>query len=204
MILKQSLLKSRCGIFVYQLDFSLSSNWNARFCGYTLWLQGDRPRQQPVVDEEGNVLLWNGDVFHYSECQSPACDSDVLMKRLADADTVERVEDVLSRVSGPWSMIYFRKSLNLLVIGRDPLGRHSLLWNVDDSHQWTGPLIVASAVPEGTYSEVPADRMFAINFSRSPTIESLSSRRGYRIDRRIPAAEEGAAVLLIAIHQCCL
>ena len=114
------------------------------------------------------------------------------------------VEDVLSRVSGPWSMIYFRKSLNLLVIGRDPLGRHSLLWNVDDSHQWTGPLIVASAVPEGTYSEVPADRMFAINFSRSPTIESLSSRRGYRIDRRIPAAEEGAAVLLIAIHQCCL
>lgn len=28
-----------------------------------LWTQGSSPVSQPLVDEDGNILLWNGDIF---------------------------------------------------------------------------------------------------------------------------------------------
>lgn len=34
-----------------------------RLAGCVLWTQGDKPVPQPLVDENGNVLLWNGDIF---------------------------------------------------------------------------------------------------------------------------------------------
>lgn len=41
----------------------LPHNWEARFAASVLWMQGAKPVQQPCVDSDGNILLWNGDIF---------------------------------------------------------------------------------------------------------------------------------------------
>ena len=40
----------------------ISENENALFIGCTLQFQGNCT-SQPITDEEGNVLLWNGEIF---------------------------------------------------------------------------------------------------------------------------------------------
>lgn len=41
-------------------------NYSARFSANILWIQGERPTNQPYVDQEGNVLLWNGDAYSWN------------------------------------------------------------------------------------------------------------------------------------------
>lgn len=42
------------------------NNYTAFFSGNILWIQGERPTNQPYVDEKGNVLLWNGDAYSWN------------------------------------------------------------------------------------------------------------------------------------------
>jgi hypothetical protein len=37
--------------------------WELHFAASVLWLQGKEAAHQPVVDSDGNILLWNGDIF---------------------------------------------------------------------------------------------------------------------------------------------
>ena len=36
---------------------------NCTFLAWTLWLQGENVTKQPVEDDYGNILLWNGDIL---------------------------------------------------------------------------------------------------------------------------------------------
>nr|CAD7400550.1 unnamed protein product [Timema cristinae] len=37
--------------------------YKAQFVGSVLWMQGRQLFGQPAIDNKGNVLLWNGDIF---------------------------------------------------------------------------------------------------------------------------------------------
>lgn len=41
----------------------LSDNESALFMGHVLHLRGDKMADQPAKDSEGNLLLWNGEIF---------------------------------------------------------------------------------------------------------------------------------------------
>ena len=46
-----------------ELNEDISPYTILQFAGSVLWTQGSSPVPQPIVDEDGNILLWNGDIF---------------------------------------------------------------------------------------------------------------------------------------------
>lgn len=177
----------------------MSTHFTATFSGYTLWLQGQVPAQQPLIDNSGNILLWNGDIFsYYNQADSNKTeiipkdkgDTKFLLEKLQNTDSSEEVCSILEAIHGPWSLIYYKKDLNKIIIGRDRFGRHSLLWNHHNGESFNkSQLILTSTAFEelGNLLEIPASSLFEISFLNGPdpAIRALSSRKSYVINRQL-------------------
>ncbi|XP_031099449.1 asparagine synthetase domain-containing protein 1 [Ipomoea triloba] len=114
-----------------------------RFIGATLQLRGVNPIVQPLVDECGNILVYNGEIFGGICVASYGNDTEVLMQSLreccccissghnrshfSDGQLQSSIPELLSRIKGPWAMIYWQNSSKTLWFGRDAFGRRSLL-----------------------------------------------------------------------------
>ena len=118
------------------------------FTASVLHIQGCTPTDQPYTDDNGNVLLWNGEVFSglpgFTAGQSDTAQisttiakaiTDAMFERgaaredkymMADA-ALRAVSSCICCVNGPYAFLYYCYSLQLLIYGRDPLGRRSLL-----------------------------------------------------------------------------
>ncbi|XP_046734995.1 asparagine synthetase domain-containing protein CG17486 [Diprion similis] len=109
----------------------LTNEWDGHFAASILWTQGRNPVRQPCTDSDvdGNVLLWNGDVFNGNLTNDTECDTTSLLKRFSSS---KNVVATLLAVQGPYSFVYFNKSDNCLYFGRDPIGRHSLLIKLNE------------------------------------------------------------------------
>ncbi|CAK9142424.1 unnamed protein product [Ilex paraguariensis] len=113
------------------------------FLGATLQLRGVNPIVQPLVDTSGNILIYNGEIFGGIHVSSDCNDADILMQYLGNCchcSSTEHiracsspgkgqssVHELLSRIKGPWALIYWQNSSNTLWWGRDAFGRRSLL-----------------------------------------------------------------------------
>ena len=65
-------------------------------------------------------------------------DSQLLSKLLEGKENVSEIVDVLSNLTGPWSVIYWSNKSRKLLFGRDRGGRRSLLFSkqvVEDKHE---------------------------------------------------------------------
>lgn len=49
-----------------EYKINIGCKWLANFAGSVLWMQGSDLTMQPLIDDEYNILLWNGDVFNGS------------------------------------------------------------------------------------------------------------------------------------------
>jgi asparagine synthetase B (glutamine-hydrolysing) len=100
--------------------------------GSLLQLRGAKRSASPLVDGEGNVLCFNGEIFSGLEglCLGEN-DSKALSRALAAAGRTGSAEDaiahVLSRLRGPWALVYWHESAQRLWYGRDVVGRRSLI-----------------------------------------------------------------------------
>ncbi|XP_044585168.1 asparagine synthetase domain-containing protein 1, partial [Cotesia glomerata] len=97
------------------------------FSAGVLWMQGPEPRVQPCVDDKGNILLWNGDIFSGPLKIETESDTFALLTHLKSS---KNILQTINLIEGPFSLIYYQKSTNLLYFGRDFIGRHSLLIKV--------------------------------------------------------------------------
>ena len=132
-----------------------------------LWLQGAAPHPQPHLDAEGNLLMWNGDVFNreeLGEVQGEEEESDTVLvaRRLGAARCVEEVLEVVGRVRGPWALVYLHRPTDSLWFGRDYFGRSSLL-----AARRPGGLALASVAPASLpgYAEVPAGGIYRVHLA---------------------------------------
>ncbi|EYU28871.1 hypothetical protein MIMGU_mgv1a002623mg [Erythranthe guttata] len=115
-----------------------------RFIGATLQLRGVNPVIQPLTDSYHNVLVYNGEIFGGVHLSSDSNDTEILMQSLANCCSCtshegrcrsstcsegsrESVPELLSRIRGPWALIYWQDSSKTLWFGRDAFGRRSLL-----------------------------------------------------------------------------
>uniref|UniRef100_A0A9I9D2Q0 Asparagine synthetase domain-containing protein 1 n=1 Tax=Cucumis melo TaxID=3656 RepID=A0A9I9D2Q0_CUCME len=120
--------------------------------GATLQLRGVNPIVQPLMDASRNILVYNGEIFgglhvecHENDAESLmlalrnccSCNFSLDMNACEDECKRERtIVDTLSKIQGPWSIIYWQDSAKTLWFGRDAFGRRSLLvhWpTVEDS-----------------------------------------------------------------------
>ncbi|KAK7938808.1 hypothetical protein WMY93_002134 [Mugilogobius chulae] len=80
---------------------------------------------QPIRDDNGNVLLWNGEIFGGLTVSPNENDAAVLSQRLGSCSSSSEILDVFASIRGPWSVIYYQKSADCLWFGRDFFGRRN-------------------------------------------------------------------------------
>lgn len=106
------------------------------FTASVLHIQGETTTYQPVTDDHGNVLLWNGEVFGglstHVYGQNDTIDvlnglNTVCASLDHSNDIGEAISFFLSSIYGPYAFIYYHKLSNCVFFGRDPFGRRSLL-----------------------------------------------------------------------------
>lgn len=83
---------------------------------------------QPLEDDAGNVLQWNGEIFSGLPVGPEENDTAVLSQRLSSCSGSSEILALLSAIRGPWAFIYYQKASHSLWFGRDFFGRRSLLW----------------------------------------------------------------------------
>ncbi|KAM2764894.1 hypothetical protein COP1_021023 [Malus domestica] len=103
-----------------------SSSAELHFLGATLQLRGVSPVVQPLIDSDKNILVFNGEIFGGIDIGRDENDGEVLLQLLVQCCSGS-VPDVLSRIKGPWAIIYWQESSKTLWFARDAFGRRSLL-----------------------------------------------------------------------------
>eukprot|EP00249_Psilotum_nudum_P008673 c21436_g1_i1 orf=198-2339(+) len=122
-----------------------------QFVGASLQLRGICPVFQPLQDIHNNLLVYNGEVFGGLSVGLEENDAEKVMLALQNCcscpchthhETVRNcfcgseggfvnnhvtVAELLSRIRGPWALIYWQEKSKTLWFGRDILGRRSLL-----------------------------------------------------------------------------
>lgn len=114
-----------------------------------LHVRGDTPALQPVCTRSGSALAWNGELFARlpdaagpgtsdapGRARGPEEDSAMSDTDERESDTLvlaralERARsplDVTAALRGPWALAWWQHERGALWVGRDPVGRRSLL-----------------------------------------------------------------------------
>ncbi|XP_059143078.1 asparagine synthetase domain-containing protein 1-like [Physella acuta] len=149
--------------------FPLSRNSQGVMQGYVLHLRGILT-PQPVTDDEGNALLWNGEIFGGIQVKSDENDTQVLFGILSQCTTDEIIVKAFKAIQGPWAFVYWQANAKKLWFGRDKYGRRSLLWHHPSS--LSDQFILSSvAVPDMVFSEIPSVGIFNLDFSCVDVVE---------------------------------
>ncbi|EFN83342.1 Asparagine synthetase domain-containing protein 1 [Harpegnathos saltator] len=159
----KDLIATRGPDHLADTHITLSHEWQGYFAGAVLWMQGSNITIQPSLDNNGNMLLWNGDLFSGSLANDDVCDTNTI---LVEFESTTDIISVLRKIEGPYSLIYYQKSSNILYFGRDIIGRHSLLLRIDNEANSLTLTSVASKKMKGIV-EVPAIGIFAMNLNNS-------------------------------------
>ncbi|XP_061989650.1 uncharacterized protein LOC133708207 isoform X3 [Rosa rugosa] len=83
-----------------------SNTLYALFWSYFAAIRGVNPVVQPLIDLNMNVLVYNGEIFGGIEIASEENDGEVLMGLLGGCESC--VPNVVSRIKGPWAIIYWQ------------------------------------------------------------------------------------------------
>ncbi|XP_015371282.1 PREDICTED: asparagine synthetase domain-containing protein 1 isoform X1 [Diuraphis noxia] len=155
------------------------NGYTALFSGNILWTQGEHPTSQPYVDRKGNILLWNGDVYSWNLTMNASIkdsDTKIISDFLCDGGSMELL---MTSVHGPYSIIYYDCEQHVLWVGRDPIGRISLLWNIS-----VDKLIVTSVGHKdiADLEEVPAIGLFRFDLNACKLEPQLYQWSHTRID----------------------
>ncbi|KAG8548182.1 hypothetical protein GDO81_026252 [Engystomops pustulosus] len=158
------------------LETDCTYKYSCFFSGHVLHLRGQLT-PQPLKDRNGNIFLWNGEVFGGVEVQDTSNDTRVMFEHITSCDSEHDILSLISKVQGPWAFIYYQKEKHNLWFGRDFFGRRSLLWGFGDNPEVA--LCLASALESSSltdvkqWHEVPASGIFKFNLSTSAELKSI-------------------------------
>ncbi|CAG8556054.1 16502_t:CDS:10 [Dentiscutata erythropus] len=166
-------------------------NFELDFFGAVLHLRGKSVIKQPLIDDDQNILLWNGEIFDGLEVPFGENDTICLSTALKDSKNISNeindnngVVKVLQMIEGPYSIIYWQGSKRKLWFGRDCLGRRSLLWHIPSDERDSFLLTsVGCKVPHrpehfeavSYFQEVPADGIYCLDINTMLSSGSLGS-----------------------------
>ncbi|XP_072301297.1 asparagine synthetase domain-containing protein 1 [Eucyclogobius newberryi] len=144
-----------------------SCRYRCLFSAHVLHMRGPLT-PQPLQDQHGNVLSWNGEVFGGLTVSPDENDTAILSRRLACCQSASEILDVFASVRGPWAFVYYQKAAECLWFGRDFFGRRSLLWRFDPGVQTFTLSSVATLVPgDSSWKEVPAVGLYKIDLKHA-------------------------------------
>lgn len=145
------------------------SNCSLLFSAHVLHMRGCLT-PQPLQDDNGNMLLWNGEVFGGLKVEQEENDTRVVLHHLSMAQSASDVIFLLSQLKGPWAFIYYQKVEHCIWFGRDFFGRRSLLWKFDPERASFTLTSVASQPADNIQSqwqEVPPSGVYRFDLTDS-------------------------------------
>ncbi|KAK7154461.1 hypothetical protein R3I94_007706 [Phoxinus phoxinus] len=128
---------------------------------------------QPLQDDNGNMLLWNGEVFGGLRVEQDDNDTKVVLHHLSMAQSASDVIFLLSQLKGPWAFIYYQKAEHCIWFGRDFFGRRSLLWKFDPERASFTLASVASQPADtiqSQWQEVPPSGVYRFDLTDSSSL----------------------------------
>jgi len=138
-----------------------------------LALRGDHTVGQPVQhsDHPDAFLCWNGEAWKYDAEPISGNDSDVVFTSIssrmkasdgdASASSKEVLQQALNLITGPYAFVYYDPCSGTLFFGRDPLGRRSLMYRVDENGNFI--LSTISGQQDQAWQEVEADGIYSLH-----------------------------------------
>lgn len=186
------------------------------FISSVLALRGDHTEAQPFIDSKTqSVLCWNGEAWKISgetvtgndthhvfqlflESVKPSGNFDLLGK-VTEHSSLAALTQAISRISGPFSFVFYDSLNSRVIYGRDSLGRRSLLsgWDGEGSFKISS---VCDGISSSCFEEVSTDGIHVINLSRAfgigggpqnpetiPWIHGKSSLAAYLVRLRLRA-----------------
>lgn len=166
-----------------------------------LHLRGDVVQIQPVIDIQGNILMFNGQIYGYTSFQMNPDESDTvdLFDKLRSCATKQEIVNHISSIDGPFALIYWHDKFSTLFYGRDIFGRKSLCELKDENEN----IILLSSVAtrnlevDGcSWSEVICPGLFTLDFSedRRNPIKTFYS---YNLSQIFPRTDKCSSPLNI-------
>ncbi|XP_068333219.1 uncharacterized protein [Pyrus communis] len=92
------------------------SSAELHFLGATLQLRGVSLVVQPLIDSAKNILVYNGEIFGGIDIGSDENDGEVLLQLLGEC-CLGSIPGVLSRIKGPWAIIYWQVTSSVIILG---------------------------------------------------------------------------------------
>jgi asparagine synthetase B (glutamine-hydrolysing) len=142
-----------------------------------LHIRGDSgsPTPQPILSPDSkDMLCWNGEIFggldQFDEAQN---DGLQLFKALVQCGTdVESIRNVISKLEGPFAIMFWNARLQTMFVARDKMGRRSLVFSFPQVQDGE-PLMtsrfcissVAESEPKGKWREFPVSGIFQMHLS---------------------------------------
>jgi len=135
---------SRRGPDSYRVHTVQAAEHTLHLAGAVLHIQGESILTQPHIDEAGNILLWNGEVWGSTDgtlslagraAAGYAGTSDTvlvasMLAAAADEGDDNVVAAVLANIYGPFAFVFLHAASQRLFYGRDPFGRRCVEHNV--------------------------------------------------------------------------
>ncbi|CAH2302508.1 asparagine synthetase domain-containing 1 [Pelobates cultripes] len=154
-----------------------SNGYSCFFSGHVLHLRGQLT-PQPLQDKDGNIFLWNGEVFGGIEVSDSENDTQVMFNHLSCCNNEHDLLTLFSRVQGPWAFIFYQAKSHSLWFGRDFFGRRSLLWKFSQNPQ---KALCLTSVTESfstsdpiQWQEVPASGIFRFDLQSWVNSKSMT------------------------------
>lgn len=133
--------------------------------------RGPLSAAQPLISENGAVLLWNGEIFNDEVVglESGKNDTEFVLNELNHCqDTVPL--NFLTKINGPYAFVFIDGEVKNLWFGKDIFGRRSLLWKKHAKEKCS--FLWISSVGDGTddWEEIPANGIYCLNFKKFPSL----------------------------------
>jgi asparagine synthetase B (glutamine-hydrolysing) len=149
------------------------------FTSTVLSLRGSKTVSQPLQDkDQSHVLCWNGEAWSIAGHPTEGNDTKAIFDLLSSAaaqscntafdsqDAANNIAQHMASVSGPYSFVFHDRLAGKVYLGRDFLGRRSLLWRANE----VGDLLISSVTSgslDGAWTEIEADGIYCIDLSAS-------------------------------------
>ena len=176
-----------------------------RFLATLLHMRGSVPIPQPMHDRDGNLLLFNGEIFSGYKIGETENDSLVLFSVLASCRETGHLLRNIAAIRGPWALVFWRETDRELWFGRDVFGRRSLL--IARNTSFGVPLVISSTGYQTVgleFIELPAVGLFCLKLGTEGSPPHLRCYPWIGPDGASIANQEGTleAISKIEKHIC--
>ncbi|GFT54491.1 asparagine synthetase domain-containing protein 1 [Nephila pilipes] len=154
-------LKRRGPNYFQDISFSFHEVLDLQLTCSVLQLRGSSPSLQPLTDDSGNYLLWNGEIFDGPMFEESQSDAKVLSEKLFNCTDVTDVLPIIASIKGPFAFVFYQNN-GLLWFGRDIFGRRSLLWKADSAS-----FNLCSISNSGEWDELCTEGIYCVDLSQS-------------------------------------